>query len=126
MDERQLDLVLWTTDVSGLADFLHAVAGLDVEEQHPGYAVLRAGTSRVSLHADEAYAGHPWYDALMREGAARGIGAEVRLRVPDVERAYSAAVRRNARVLAAPYDSGVATECSIMAPDGFIISLWHE
>lgn len=126
MDERQLDLVLWTTDVFGLADFLQAVAGIEVEERHPGYAVLRAGASRISLHADEAYRGHPWYDALMREGAARGIGAEVRLRVPDVERAYSAAVRRNARIVAPPYDSGDGTECSVMAPDGFIISLWHE
>lgn len=125
-EDQPLSLVLWTTDVFALADFLKAVAGLAIVERHPGYASLRAGNVLLMLHADEAYRGHPWYDALMREGAARGIGAEVRLRVPDVEDAYRAALRLGAQGIAPPYDSGIGLECSVMVFDGFLISLWHE
>ncbi len=125
-EDQPLSLVLWTTDVSALAGFLRTVAGLEIVEQHPGYASLRAGDVLLMLHADEAYRGHPWYDALLREGAARGIGAEVRLRVPNVEEAYRAALRLGAQAIAPPYDSGIAFECSVMVFDGFLISLWHE
>jgi predicted enzyme related to lactoylglutathione lyase len=125
-DQQSFSLVLWTTDVFALAAFLEGVAGLVIEERHPGYAALRAGDVSIMLHADEAYRGHPWYDALMREGAARGIGAELRLRVADVEAAYTKAIRLGAQVIAAPYDSGLGFECSVMGPDGFLISLWHE
>ena len=124
--ESQLGLVLWATDVFALAAFLEAVAGLTVEEHHPGFASLRAGSTRIMLHADESYRGHPWYDALTREGAARGIGAELRLRVPNVDAAYRTALKLGGRAIAAPYDSGSGTECSVMGPDGFLISLWHE
>lgn len=125
-DDGQLSIVLWTTDVAGLANFLREVAGLTLEEQHPGYAALSAGGTCLMLHADEAYRGHPWYDALRRDGAARGIGAELRFRVPDVETAYLAAVHAGAAVIAAPYDSGAGIECSVMGPDGYLVSLWHE
>jgi predicted enzyme related to lactoylglutathione lyase len=125
-EEQTFSLVLWTTDVFALAAFLEAVAGLSIEERHPGYASLRAGGVSIMLHADESYRGHPWYDALMREGAARGIGAELRLRVADVDAAYTKAIRLGAQVIAAPYDSGLGFECSVMGPDGFLMSLWRE
>ena len=124
--ESQLGLVLWTTDVFALAAFLEAVAGVTVEERHPGFALLRAGSTPIMLHADESYRGHPWYDALTREGAARGIGAELRLRVADVDAAYRSALKLGGRAISAPHDSGNGTECSMMGPDGFLISLWHE
>src|SRR5690348_9296611 len=115
-DDGQLSIVLWTTDVAGLASFLRDVAGLTLEQQHPGYAVLSGGATCLMLHADEAYRGHPWYDALSREGAARGIGAELRFRVHDVEAAYHAALHRGAAAIAGPYDSGNGFECSVMGP----------
>lgn len=124
--ESQLGLVLWTTDVFALAAFLEAVAGVIVEERHPGFASLRAGSTQLMLHADESYRGHPWYDALTREGAARGIGAELRLHVTDVDASYRAALKLGGRAIAPPHDSGNGIECSVMGPDGFLISLWHE
>lgn len=124
--ESQFGLVLWTTDVFGLAAFLEEVAGVTVEERHPGFASLRAGSTQLMLHADESYRGHPWYDALTREGAARGIGAELRLRVTDVDAAYRSALKLGGRAIAPPHDSGNGIECSVMGPDGFLVSLWHE
>lgn len=124
--DQQFGVVLWTTDVPGLTDFLEKVAGLAVEARHPGYASLIANGSRVMIHADEAYRGHPWYNALTREGAARGIGAEIRFRVPDADRAYSDAVHLGAQVITPPYDDGPVRECQVMGPDGFLISLWHQ
>src|SRR5690349_11264867 len=125
-NQPQLGLVLWSTDVFQLADFLAAVTGMPVTERHPGYAALDAGGVSVMVHGDEAYRGHPWYDALGREGAARGIGAELRFRVDDVQRAYRKAVDLGAQVIAPPYDSGAGTECSVMGPDAYLISLWRE
>ncbi|MGH2632437.1 MAG: VOC family protein [Tepidiformaceae bacterium] len=124
-EEPTFSVILWTTDVPGLAAFLEKVTGAVVAALHPGYASLRAGTSEIMLHADESYRGHPWYDALMREGAARGIGAEMRFRVPDVEAGYSTALRAGAQAIAPPYDSGGVIECQVMGPDGFLLSLWQ-
>jgi uncharacterized glyoxalase superfamily protein PhnB len=124
--ESSLSVVLWTTDVFGLVDFLAAVTGFGVAERHPGYAALDIGGLRLMIHADESYRGHPWYDALRKEGAARGIGAELRFQVEDVEAAYRQALNRGAQSIAAPYNSGQCTECSVMGPDCFLISLWHE
>lgn len=125
MDE-QFGVVLWTTDVPGLTAFLEKVAGVTADERHPGYASLRVNGSRLMIHADEAYRGHPWYSALTREGAARGIGAEIRFRVADVDRSYSAAIHAGGQVITPPYDDGAVRECQVMGPDGFLISLWHQ
>ena len=124
-EDAGLGLILWTTDIAGLAEFLRSVAGLTVEELHPGYASLRLDGAQVVLHADEAYRGHPWYDALRREGVARGIGAELRFRVGDVESGYGAALRKGGLAIQAPYDQDGVRECQIMGPDGYVLSLWQ-
>ncbi len=120
-----LGLVLWTTDVANLARFLESVAGLSVEQLHPGFASLRSDGSTIQLHADEAYRGHPWYDALQREGVARGIGAELRFRVEDVETAYATALRAGALAIQPPYEMDELKECQVMGPDGFLLALWR-
>lgn len=124
-EEPSFSVILWTTDVSAFAGFLERVTGAVIEAIHPGYASLRAGASEIMLHADESYRGHPWYDALGREGAARGIGAELRFRVPDVPAGYSTALRAGAQPIAPPYESGTVLECQVMGPDGFLLSLWQ-
>jgi len=124
-EEDVLGLILWTTDIEGLARFLQSVAGLNVETLHPGYASLRLDGAQVVLHADEAYRGHPWYDALRREGVARGIGAELRFRVEDVDARYGAALRRGGLAIQAPYDQDGVRECQVMGPDGYVLSLWQ-
>jgi catechol 2,3-dioxygenase-like lactoylglutathione lyase family enzyme len=124
-EDGGLGLILWTTDIAGLAQFLESVAGLTVEALHPGYASLRIDGSQVVLHDDEAYRGHPWYDALRREGVARGIGAELRFRVADVEASYGAALRKGGLAIQAPYDQDGVRECQVMGPDGYVLSLWQ-
>ncbi len=125
-DASAFGLVLWTTDIPALAGFLQQAAGMTVVELHPGYASLRAGATSIALHADESYRGHPWYDALHREGAARGIGAELRVQVADVAAAYATALRLGGLAVQPPYDDDGVRECQVMGPDGYLISLWCQ
>lgn len=125
MDESPFSVTLWATDVFALADFLQVVAGATMEQRHPGFALLRAGPVTLMVHADEGYRGHPWYEALAREGVARGIGAELRFRVSDVDAAFSAARSLRALPIAPPYEGEGARECIVMGPDSYMFSLWQ-
>lgn len=117
--------MLWATDVFALADFLERVTGAPVLGRHPGFAELAVGAVRIAIHADEAYRGHPWFDAVTREGVARGIGTELRFEVADIDGAYSAALKLGAQAIAPPYALEGARECTVMGPDGYLISLWQ-
>ncbi len=119
-----LRLVLWTTDVARLADFLAKTAGFRVDEMHPGFALLTLDAQALELHGDEAYRGHPWYDALKKEGAARGIGAELRIQVGDVDAAYTTAIRIGGTAVYSPFADGDYIECQVLAPDGYLVSFW--
>jgi catechol 2,3-dioxygenase-like lactoylglutathione lyase family enzyme len=123
--EPVFGLSLWTTDIAGLSRFFELVAGMTVEQLHPGYASLRANGARLILHDDESYRGHPWYEALGREGVARGIGAEIRVEVPDVEAAYGSALRLGALAIEAPCEVDGTRECQVMGPDGYLLALWQ-
>ncbi len=118
-------VTLWATDVFALADFLAAVTGATVEERHPGFAALSRGSATIQIHDDESFRGHPWYDALRREGVARGIGAELRFDVDSTDAAYSEAIRRGAIAIAPPYDYEGRRECLVMGPDGYVVGLWQ-
>jgi len=124
-DSGQFALVLWTTDILALSGFLASVAGMTIDERHPGFAALRANGSRINLHADESMRGHPWYDALHRDGAARGIGAEIRVRVNDVEEQYGTALLIGGQPIEAPCEVDGTIECQVMGPDGFMLTLWE-
>jgi hypothetical protein len=108
-----------------MAGFLERVAGLTVEQRHPGFAELRAGSVLVTVHDDESYRGHPWFDALRREGAARGIGAELRFQVTSVRESFGEALKLGAQSIAPPYEYEGTLECQVMAPDGYLCSLWQ-
>ncbi|MCC6959591.1 MAG: hypothetical protein IT301_07055 [Dehalococcoidia bacterium] len=118
-------VTLWATDVFALADFLVAVAGMAVEQRHPGFAALSREGVAIQVHDDESFRGHPWYDALRREGVARGIGAELRFEVDSTDAAYSEAIRRGAIAIAPPYEYEGTRECLVMGPDGYVVSLWQ-
>ncbi len=124
-DGSSLGLSLWTTDIVALARFLELVAGMTVEQRHPGYASLRINGAQVVLHDEDSYRGHPWYDALHNEGVARGIGAEIRVAVPDVDRAYTTGLQLGALAIEAPCDVDDTRECQLMGPDGYLLSLWQ-
>lgn len=121
----RLGLTLWATDVFALADFLEKVVGLPSAERHPGFAAFANDELDLQIHADESYRGHPWYDALAREGVARGIGAELRFQVADVLASYRTALNKGARAIAEPYEYEGAIECQVMGPDGYVLSLWQ-
>lgn len=125
MEVPRLGLSLWSNDLEGLTLFLERVTGMTVIARHPGFAELRCGDSTVTLHADEAYRGHPWYEALQREGAVRGIGAELRVQVDDVDDAWMAALRVDALAIQPPYspEPGIR-ECHVMGPDGYLVTPW--
>jgi hypothetical protein len=123
--ESHFGVTLWATDVFRMADFLAKVAELDLEQRHPGFASLRAGGALVTVHDDESYRGHPWYNALSREGVARGIGAELRFRVEDASRSYSEALKLGAQSIAAPFEYEGTLECQVLGPDGYVLSLWQ-
>ncbi|MEP6871901.1 MAG: hypothetical protein ABI939_08640 [Anaerolineaceae bacterium] len=126
MTDSGFGLVLWATDVFALADFLETVAGAQVSGRHPGFAELNAGTVSIVIHADEAYRGHPWFNAVTREGVARGIGTEMRFSVSDVESAYREALKLGAQGIASPYGIDAGTECTVMGPDGYLFSLYQS
>ena len=124
--EPEFGLVLWSTDVPAMAAFLQRVAGASLAAQHPGFAELRFGSVSVMVHADEAYRGHPWFEAVAREGVARGIGAEMRFSVADVDRSYTEALKTGAQAIAPPYDMEQTREATVMGPDGYLFSLWQS
>lgn len=123
--DARFGVTLWATDVFALADFLARVAGLTVEQRHPGFALLSLGATTIQIHDDESYRGHPWYDALRKEGVARGIGTELRFEVASVEAAHREALNRGALSIARPYEYEGCLECSVMGPDGYVLSLWQ-
>ena len=123
--EPSFTVTLWAADVFALADFLSRVTGAVIEQRHPGFALLRAGDTPIQVHDDESYRGHPWYNALSREGVARGIGAELRFRVEDASRSYSEALKLGAQSIAAPFEYEGTLECQVLGPDGYVLSLWQ-
>ncbi|MGB4862844.1 MAG: VOC family protein [Tepidiformaceae bacterium] len=123
--ESRFGISLWSTDVFALADFLCGVAGLEFEQRHPGFALLRTGNIAINIHDDESYRGHPWFEALSREGVARGIGAELRFQVASAQEAYSEAIKRGGQSIAPPFEYDNTLECQVMGPDGYVLSLWQ-
>ena len=125
MTEADFGMTLWATDVFAAADFLARVAGVQIEQRHPGYAALRAGEALITLHDDESYRCHPWYEAIRREGVARGIGAELRFRVDSVSDAFSMALKLGGQSIAPPFEYEDTLECQVLGPDGYVLSLWQ-
>jgi catechol 2,3-dioxygenase-like lactoylglutathione lyase family enzyme len=124
--EAVLGVVLWTTDIAALSRFLEQAAGMTVDERHPGFAALSREGSSVILHDDEAARAHPWYKALHHEGVARGIGAELHMRVEDVERAYRTAINLGGLAIQVPTPVEGGEECQVMGPDGYVFAFWRR
>lgn len=118
-------LVLWTTDIAGLASFLVNAAGAVLTAQHPGFARVSLGDTSIGLQADEASPGHPWFDALVSDGITRGVGIELRLQVPDVVAAHAIAEAQGAVTVLEPFDTEETRECQVMGPDGYLFTLWQ-
>jgi catechol 2,3-dioxygenase-like lactoylglutathione lyase family enzyme len=123
----QVSLVLWSTDIPAMVTFLRAVAGMDLVEEFPGFARLHAGNAIIDLHSDDdADRRHPWYNAIRREGVARGIGAELRVRVESVDAAYQAAIDVGAIAIQLPVEANDSYQATVMGPDGYLFTLWER
>ena len=125
MPQGALSIVLWATDLNGFATFLTEVAGATLETRHPGFASLALDGGEIQLHSDESYGGHPWREALANEGAARGIGAEVRVRVDTIDARHQKAVEMGYVSIQRPHDDGTGRTCQVMGPDGYFFTLWE-
>lgn len=123
--DGRFGVTIWSTDVFAMAEFLHRVTGAEIEQRHPGFAALRLGGTQVTVHDDESYRGHPWFQALSREGVARGIGIELRFQVESTSDAFAEARKLGAQSIAAPFQYEGTMECQVMGPDGYVLSLWQ-
>ncbi len=125
MSQAPLSVVLWATDLDSFVAFLTDVTGATLRTRHPGFAALALDGAEILLHSDESYPGHPWYQALSSEGMARGIGAEVRVRVDSVDARHQRALVLGYVSIQKPHvDEGVLT-CQLMGPDGYFFTLWE-
>jgi catechol 2,3-dioxygenase-like lactoylglutathione lyase family enzyme len=125
VSSSDVGLILWATDIPAFSSFLENVCAMTIVQRHPGFASLDLNGASVMLHDDESYRGHPWYEALRKEGLARGVGAELRFRVADVDASYLRALRLGAAAVQAPADYEGTRECQVMGPDGYLFSLWQ-
>ena len=125
MPPSALSIVLWATDLNGFTAFLTDVVGATLQSRHPGFASLTVGGAEIQLHSDESYAGHPWREALANEGAARGIGAEVRVAVDGVDARHQEALAMGYVSIQRPHDDGTGRTCQVMGPDGYFFTLWE-
>jgi catechol 2,3-dioxygenase-like lactoylglutathione lyase family enzyme len=113
-------LNLLVRDIDASLRFYRDVLQARVHYADPDFAAVRVGGHEFMLHADHAYDTHPWYGALQR-GAARGLGAELRLIGFDAD-----AVERRARAFGAPVVRPATTrghglrEVSVQDPDGYL------
>lgn len=121
----QLGITLWSTDVFALADFLQQVAGLEMHQRHPGFAALRAGEAAVTVHDDESYRGHRGSrhsrEKASPAGSAPNSGSRS-IPSPIHSHWHASSAANQSR----PFGAETATlECQVMAPDGYVLSLWQ-
>jgi hypothetical protein len=85
--DGQFGITLWSTEVFALAEFLQKVAGLEIEQRHPGFAALRAEPVTVD---DESRTAVIRGSTPSRGRRCARIGAELRFRVASSQ-AFAAA-----------------------------------
>lgn len=117
---RGLTVNLLVRNIGPALAFARDVLGVEPVYSDADFAMLRHGPSEWMLHADHTYRDHPLH-ASLAGGAARGIGAEIRLHDADPDAAEEAARRRGDPIVAGAMDKphGVR-EAFILDPDGYL------
>lgn len=114
-----LSLNLIVSDTARSAQFYRAVFDAEVHYVDIDFAALRVGPAEVMLHADHTHEDHPWF-AQLTGGAARGIGAQVRLLGIDPDETERRAREAGATVSVPPADKGHGwREVCVRDPDGY-------
>ncbi len=125
MPQGALSTVLWGTDLDAFVIFLTSVGGATVRTRHPGFAALALAGAEIQVHADESHPTHPWRQALAKDGAARGIGAEIRIRVDAVDERHQLALDMGYVSIQKPYGGDEGRTCQVLGPDGYLFTLWE-
>lgn len=114
-----LSLNLIVADTERSAAFYRDVFDAEVHYRDIDFAAVRVGPAEVMLHADHTHDTHPWH-AQLKAGAARGIGAQVRLLGIDPDEVERRARAFGAVVAVPAQDKGHGwREVAVRDPDGY-------
>ena len=115
-----LSLNLLVGEIESAVTFAQEVLKAQVVYSDPDFAVLSGYGVEWMLHADHTYDKHPMGDSVSN-GAARGLGVELRLHGCDPEKAEQAALKNGYEVLSPATDMGHGLrESYIRDQDGYI------
>jgi catechol 2,3-dioxygenase-like lactoylglutathione lyase family enzyme len=110
---------LVVADIARSVAFYADVLSATVLYSDPDFAALRLAGLEFMLHADHAYDQHPWYARLV-SGAARGLGAELRLLGLNPDETEARAREKSAVVLRPTTDKEHGwREVILEDPDGY-------
>ncbi len=114
-----LSLNLIVSDIERSVEFYQQVLRATVHYCDIDFAALRIGPAEVMLHADHTHTDHPWH-AAFTSGAARGIGAQLRLLGLDPDDIEQRARAVGATVIAGATSKGHGwRETLVRDPDGY-------
>lgn len=114
-----LSLNLIVSDIERSVEFYQQVLRATVHYCDIDFAALRIGPAEVMLHADHTHEDHPWH-AAFASGAARGIGAQIRLLGLDPDDIEQRARAVGATVIAGATSKGHGwRETLVRDPDGY-------
>jgi uncharacterized glyoxalase superfamily protein PhnB len=114
-----LSLNLIVADTARAVQFYQTVLAAEVHYQDIDFAALRVGPAEVMLHADHTHDDHPWHPQLV-SGAARGLGAQMRLLGIDPDAVEQRARAAGAELVAPATDKAHGwRETLVRDPDGY-------
>ncbi len=112
-------LNLLVADTQRSVDFYQKVLDAEVHYFDVDFAAMRVGSAEVMLHADHTHDEHPWYPDLA-SGAARGLGAQLRLLGIDPDETELRARNTGMGLVAGATDKGHGwREALVRDPDGY-------
>ncbi|HEY2050437.1 MAG TPA: VOC family protein [Caulobacteraceae bacterium] len=106
-------------DVGLSLEFYRQVLGAHVHYSDPDFAAIRVLGAEMMLHGDHTYEGNPWSDSL-RNGVARGLGAELRLLGVNPDEVAERARARNALFKEVAVRGHGWREVMVRDPDGYV------
>ena len=117
---KAITINLLVRDIEQALVFQREVLGAEVVYSDPDFAVLRGYGGEWIMHADHAYAEHPWAP-YVAQCLPRGAGVELRLHGRDPDDAEAAAQQRGFRVLSPATDKRHGLrETYLVDADGYV------
>ena len=118
-----LSVNLIVRDIARSISFYSVVLELRLLYSDEDFAAFEREGVRLQLHADHTYARMPWA-ARLREGSARGLGAEIRILGLDPDAAEKRARDGGFTVLVPVHDWPHGwRDCVVEDPDGYTFAV---